>query len=310
MSDHELLGRIGSGSYGEVWMARCVLGVLRAVKVVRQSRFEDHQPYEREFAGVLKLEPLTRAHKGLVDVLHVGRRDAEGYFYYVMELADDAVDGLRQAYPNPVRLPPTYRARSLGRELRRRGHLSLAECIQMGLTLSGALSLLHHHQLVHRDIKPSNILYVGGVPQLGDPGLGSSAGNTTNLVGTKGYIPPEGCGTPAADVYSLGKVLYEASTGLSQTQFPLLPSRLMNNGGAEFAEFNEVLLKACAPDSRQRYASAEALHNDLALLYRGQSIRQRRHQQRLKRWLQVLAAMGLLAAGVIIGLAWATLRLK
>ena len=88
--DHELLRCIGSGAYGKVWLARNALGVCRAVKIVYRHSFEDERPYEREFGGIKKFEPISRSHEGLVDILQVGRNDAAGYFYYVMELADDA----------------------------------------------------------------------------------------------------------------------------------------------------------------------------------------------------------------------------
>ena len=86
--DHELLHRIGSGAYGDVWLARNTLGTLRAVKIVYRARFEDDRPYEREFHGILKYEPISRTHEGLVQVLHAGRNDDAGCFYYLMELAD------------------------------------------------------------------------------------------------------------------------------------------------------------------------------------------------------------------------------
>src|SRR2546426_71347 len=86
--DHELLRRIGEGSYGEVWLARNKLDTLRAAKVVYRRTFEDARPFEREFRGIQKFEPISRSHDGLVDILQVG--GTEEYFYYVMELADDA----------------------------------------------------------------------------------------------------------------------------------------------------------------------------------------------------------------------------
>src|SRR6266540_333203 len=88
--DHELLRCIGRGSYGEVWLARNALGAYRAVKIVLRRTFEHDRPFEREFGGIQKFEPISRSHEGLVDLLQVGRNDQEGYFYYVMELADDA----------------------------------------------------------------------------------------------------------------------------------------------------------------------------------------------------------------------------
>src|SRR5687767_1773882 len=87
--DHELLRCIGRGSYGEVWLARNVMGAYRAVKIVYRDSFESDRPYEREFAGIKKFEPISRRHESQVDILHVGRNDQAGYFYYVMELADD-----------------------------------------------------------------------------------------------------------------------------------------------------------------------------------------------------------------------------
>src|SRR2546426_7957779 len=91
--DHELLKRIGGGSYGEVWLARNALGAYRAVKIVYRASFEHERPFEREFAGIQKFEPISRLHEGLVDLLQVGRNDAEGWFYYVVERADDSGGG-------------------------------------------------------------------------------------------------------------------------------------------------------------------------------------------------------------------------
>lgn len=76
-----------------------------------------------------------------------------------------------------------------------------------------ALEHLHAAGLIHRDIKPSNLVFVGGELKLADIGLLTAIGDQRSIVGTEGYLPPEGAGTPQADLYSLGKVLYEASTG-------------------------------------------------------------------------------------------------
>ena len=89
--DHTLLRPIGRGAYGEVWLGRNVIGTPRAVKIIWRHQFESDRPYEREFAGIQRYEPVSRSVDGLVHVLHVGRNNAEEYFYYVMELADSAV---------------------------------------------------------------------------------------------------------------------------------------------------------------------------------------------------------------------------
>jgi serine/threonine protein kinase len=54
---------------------------------------------------------------------------------------------------------------------------------------------------------------VNGIPKLADIGLVARAEATLSFVGTEGYLPPEGPGTRQADIFSLGKVLYELSTG-------------------------------------------------------------------------------------------------
>src|SRR6516164_947072 len=84
--DHELLRRIGSGSYGEVWLARNMMGVYRAVKIVYRRSFEDQKPFDRELSGIRKFEPISRSHEGFIDVLHVDMHEKGEYFYYVMEL--------------------------------------------------------------------------------------------------------------------------------------------------------------------------------------------------------------------------------
>src|SRR5437867_11519779 len=87
IADHELLHVIGRGAYGEVWLARHLrLGTLRAVKIIRRDQFGDARPFQREFDGIRKSEPISRSHPNLVSILHVGGTDE--CFYYVMELAD------------------------------------------------------------------------------------------------------------------------------------------------------------------------------------------------------------------------------
>jgi hypothetical protein len=80
--DHEVLRVIGRGGYGEIWLARGLTGALRAVKVVYRSTFESERAFQREFQGMSAFEPISRAHAGFVDILHVGQT-AE-YLYYIM----------------------------------------------------------------------------------------------------------------------------------------------------------------------------------------------------------------------------------
>ncbi|MGZ8939974.1 MAG: WD40 repeat domain-containing serine/threonine protein kinase, partial [Limisphaerales bacterium] len=314
--DHELIRRIGRGSYGEVWLARSLLGEFRAVKIVRQDGRHEDRPFQREFEGLQKFEPISRSHAGLVHVLHAGRF-AEGFFY-LMELADDAKDpsskgdDIRRLTSKRepeegrslVTSSPTmedYVPRTLRHDLHQRQRLQVSECLRIALKLTEALSHLHEHGLVHRDIKPSNIIFVNGQPKLADIGLVARADATLSFVGTEGYLPPEGPGRAQADIYSLGKVLYEISTGRDRTDFPELPTLLRDDPERqELEEFNEVILKACDPDARRRYPSAQAMHADLVLMQSGQSLRWARAMQRrlvfAKKAGALVAAIALLAA--------------
>ena len=135
--DHELLCLIGRGAYGEVWMARNAIGTLRAAKIVYRQSFQRAEHFEREFKGLLKFEPISRSHDGLVDILQIGRRDDAGYFFYVMELADAArsdphanVSLKTEPHPAAKLVPPpspeAYTARTLRSELHQRGSLPVA----------------------------------------------------------------------------------------------------------------------------------------------------------------------------------------
>jgi len=68
--------------------------------------------------------------------------------------------------------------------------------------------------------------------QAGGRGIGLGTVRTGTQVGTEGFIAPEGAGTPQADIYSLGKVLYEISTGKDRNEYPVLPTPLEDNAEA------------------------------------------------------------------------------
>src|SRR5881409_99855 len=148
--DHDLIRRIGGGSYGEVWLARNVMGTFRAVKIVYRQNFDHDRPFEREFKGIQKFEPISRSHEGLVDILHVGR--GEGYFFYVMELADAGEPVVSNQWPvisNQAgggasalmtdALITDYFPRTLRSDLDRRRRLPVVECLAIGQTLASAL---------------------------------------------------------------------------------------------------------------------------------------------------------------------------
>jgi serine/threonine protein kinase len=281
--EHDLLHPIASGAYGQVWLARNRLGVYRAVKIVHRASFDHDRPFEREFAGIKAFEPVSRSHEGLVDLLQVGRDDAAGYFYYVMELADDLNGKLPSQSAADTPALDSYAPRTLAAEVKRRGRLPLDECIRIGLSLAEALLHLHRQGLVHRDIKPSNVIFVDGVAKLADVGLVAAVADARSFVGTEGFIAPEGPGTAQADLYSLGIVLYVLSTGKSHQDFPEPPADLSaQENHAQWLEFDAVVHKACQARVSDRYQSAEELRDELALLQRGESVKDKRAVQR--RW--------------------------
>ena len=137
---------------------------MRAVKVVRREDFEDERGFEREFEGILKYEPISRDHAGLVNILHVGRSEKEGeFYYYVMELGDDIRTG---SEINAVE----YEPRNLRTDMKNAEGTPLDAdfVIDVGLYLAEALAHLHEKGLAHRDIKPSNIIFVEGKAKLAD----------------------------------------------------------------------------------------------------------------------------------------------
>jgi WD40 repeat protein len=285
--DHELVRRIGSGSYGEVWLARNVMGMYRAVKIIYRASFASERPFERELSGIRKFEPISRSHEGFVDVLHVGRDPAQHCFYYIMELGDDEVAGQDIDAER-------YSPKTLAKEISQRGKLGLNECVQLGLALTRALTELHKSGLVHRDIKPSNIIFVNGVPKLADIGLVAEVNAAPSYVGTEGFIPPEGPGKPPADMYGLGKVLYEASTGKDRLYFPEFPAWWRESSEhAGLLELNEVMIRACENVLTRRYPSAWDMQADLLVIANGRSVKRLKVLER--RWANLKRAAGIAA---------------
>ena len=311
--DHTLLRPIGRGAYGEVWLARNVMGAGRAVKVIWRAQFESARPFEREFAGIQRYEPVSRTSGGLVHVLHIGRNDTEGYFYYVMELADDVSlprkgppqsdADAKTASPQPSSssthpFTETYAPRTLRSDLKQLGRLPTAECLRLAIDVASGLGQLHRHGLVHRDVKPGNIIYVNGRAKLADIGLVTAEGEGRTYVGTEGYVPPEGPGTPQADLYALGIALYEASTGLPPERLPDVPPEWFTSPAGDRAlELHEIILKACEAQRQRRYANADAMQADLALLQSGESVR---HTRALRRRYARLRMTGLVGTPLLV----------
>jgi CHASE2 domain-containing sensor protein len=257
----------GEGAYGKVWLGRKTGGEWCALKVIYRSNFaEDSVAYEREYEGINTYQGVSGEHPGLLRVDLVSEK-ANGFFYYAMELGDSL-------NPDWQKKPAAYKPCDLSGERSRavERRLSVRKSVRIGLALTEALEFLHQRGLTHRDIKPQNIIFVGGRPKLADFGLVRKVrpdGETKTLIGTPGYMPPppEPPGTPQADIYALGMVMYVISTGRETTFFPEIATDLMNTGtSADFLSLNAIILKACDARLEFRYHSASEMHQDLSRL--------------------------------------------
>jgi hypothetical protein len=208
-----------------------------------------------------------------------------------MELGDDVQGG-------PATNEIEYEPRTLRSDVLRHARLPVAECVRIGEVLADALGYLHDQGLTHRDVKPSNIIFVGGIPKLADIGLVARSGQRT-YVGTQGFTPPEGPGSPQADVYSLGMVLYELSTGKDRLDFPEVPDALPDAEREPWRKLNDVICRACEPDCARRHADGHALQADLAALAAGRRVPSSGFS-RPKQALVAMAAVFFLAAMLAI----------
>lgn len=260
VADYKLLRMIGEGGYGQVWLCRNAVGLYRAVKFIFRKKFDNENPYQREFRGVQNFMQLN--HPRLLRVLHIGPNVPTDLFYYVMELGDDEKTG--QKFD-----PNEYEARTLSRDLKRLGRLSVEECVELGLSIAEGLELLHSRNLIHRDIKPSNVIYVEGQAKLADVGLVADPETTDlTLVGTRDYMDPFLPSTVAGDLFSLAKVLYVAMTGLRPERFPELPPPTAAPSKSCMGDLLRILIKACTPNTQERYTSISQMRADLEGLRR------------------------------------------
>lgn len=250
--DFSLVRRIGSGGFGEVWLAvNRTTGQLRAVKVIALRRSDVSDPAGREIASITRLEAnVRRRHPNLLDIHHVGQTDQ--YLFYVMDLADD-VSG------KPASSDASYRPATLQRRLER-GPLPPQECWDYARQLLEGLASLHEAGMVHRDVKPANCLFVEGELKLADFGLLTEGDPHVSRLGTVKYMPPDGTMDVRADVYAAGLVIYEMVTGLPVDRFPHLGTTSNENlTTPALGSLLRLIAATCQPDPRLRPRDARAL---------------------------------------------------
>ncbi len=325
LGDYEVLGRLAEGGMGVVYRARQVsLNRVVALKMIRAGQWAsaaDVQRFRAEAEAAARLD-----HPNIVPIYEVGEHQGQPYFS--MKLIE---------------------GRSLAEQMARQERPSPRQGARLMATIARAVHYAHQRGILHRDLKPGNVLLSRRtgespvlpeedrrphlsddecVPHVTDFGLArrldDAAGLTQSgaIVGTPGYMAPEQAFgkkeelSTAADVYSLGAILYELLTGRPpfQAESPLdvllqardtEPRRPSALEPAVPLDLETVCLKCLEKQPARRYGSAEALADDLERWLRGECVSARpagaweRGVKWARRQPALAALVGLAAAGLL-----------
>ncbi|MCZ7641321.1 MAG: serine/threonine-protein kinase [Verrucomicrobia bacterium] len=272
--DYRLEGEIGRGGMGIIYRAH-QLSLNRdvALKMILAGPLNSS-----DFARRLRVEAEAAArldHPHIVPIYEVGEH--EGQPFYAMRL----VEGLNLA------------------QALKAGPFEPRAAATLLVTVAQAVQHAHERGVLHRDLKPSNILLdAAGQPHVSDFGLAKFVHQDSSLtlshaaLGTPSYMAPEQAAggsktvTTAADVYSLGAILYELLTGhpLFRAETPLEairnilerePERPSRVNPRVPRDLEIICLKCLQKEPGRRYGSAGALAEDLARWLESRPIRAR-----------------------------------
>src|SRR6476646_528410 len=284
IGNYEILEEIGRGGMGVIYRARQrhsrrIVALKRIVSYNADSR-ETRERFRREAEAAASLD-----HPNILPIYEVGQGE-DGLPFFSMKY--EAGGSLQKAGPAL--------------------HSDPRESVRLMAKVARAVQYAHEHGILHRDLKPGNILLDGrGEPFVTDFGLAKWLDTTTDLTrtlaifGTPGYIAPEQAKgpaaklTPAADVYSLGAVLFDLFTGrppfLGEHALAVIQQatekpapKLRSIAPILDRDLETICARCLEREPQARYRSAGDLATDLERWLEGRPIIARRVSPPMRAW--------------------------